>query len=348
MFLDITVRFSSLGILGLLAFLTIRDARSVPSMRFMFCMIVSSAATLISYTPDFLIVPEPLENVGRLIDIPGPVFVWLFGLSLFDDSFKLSTRHWVMAFLYCSLVAILRLVQLDLVPTQPLTWLFAIDLVALAMMAHLAIVTLKGRSDDLMERRRRSRTFFVAGLSLAVISYAASDLLLMNALAPLVPTIKAAIIFPIAVWTACWTLRFPPYVLVFETPAHPEYNPLTLRQRQLLNKLEHEMVTQRAYLDSELTIDTLSRRVAATSRSVRELINGHLGHRHFSAYVNAMRIDAVKSALADPQQRDVPILTIALNSGFNSISPFNRAFKAKEGETPSTFRKRQNIQQEIA
>jgi len=35
----------------------------------------------------------------------------------------------------------------------------------------------------------------------------------------------------------------------------------------------------------------------------------------------------------------VPILTIALDAGFQSIGPFNRAFKAHTGMTPSEFRR---------
>jgi AraC-like DNA-binding protein len=35
----------------------------------------------------------------------------------------------------------------------------------------------------------------------------------------------------------------------------------------------------------------------------------------------------------------VPILTIALDAGFQSLGPFNRAFKAHAGVTPSEFRR---------
>jgi sec-independent protein translocase protein TatA len=38
-------------------------------------------------------------------------------------------------------------------------------------------------------------------------------------------------------------------------------------------------------------------------------------------------------------QREVPVLTIALDAGFGSIGPFNRAFKADTGLTPTDFRR---------
>jgi AraC-like DNA-binding protein len=42
--------------------------------------------------------------------------------------------------------------------------------------------------------------------------------------------------------------------------------------------------------------------------------------------------------LRDPQCAHLPVLTIALDCGFGSIGPFNRAFKARTGKTPTQFR----------
>jgi len=47
----------------------------------------------------------------------------------------------------------------------------------------------------------------------------------------------------------------------------------------------------------------------------------------------------VMAALADPAQEAVPILTIAMDAGFQSLGPFNRAFKATTGVTPTEYRK---------
>ena len=55
--------------------------------------------------------------------------------------------------------------------------------------------------------------------------------------------------------------------------------------------------------------------------------------------MNHYRIAEVKAALADPSQSEVPVLTIALDAGFSSLGPFNRAFKAETGMTPSEYRR---------
>jgi len=43
--------------------------------------------------------------------------------------------------------------------------------------------------------------------------------------------------------------------------------------------------------------------------------------------------------LADPTQAEVPVITIAMDAGFQSLGPFNRAFKAVTGVTPTEYRR---------
>jgi AraC-like DNA-binding protein len=71
---------------------------------------------------------------------------------------------------------------------------------------------------------------------------------------------------------------------------------------------------------------------------LRAFINRRLGYKNFSTYLNSWRLREARAALADAGQCRVPISTIALDSGFQSLGPFNRAFKAFEGMTPTQFR----------
>ena len=72
---------------------------------------------------------------------------------------------------------------------------------------------------------------------------------------------------------------------------------------------------------------------------LRKLINGALGFRNFSAFLNARRIPDAKAVLADPDNAKRQVLQIALDLGYGSIAPFNRAFKEATGQTPTEFRK---------
>jgi AraC-like DNA-binding protein len=106
----------------------------------------------------------------------------------------------------------------------------------------------------------------------------------------------------------------------------------------LVHALHELMTKERAYRSEDLTVARLAQRLKTPEYRLRRVINQRLGHRNFSAYVNGFRIDEAKAALANPARRDLPILSIALESGFQSIGPFNRAFKAATGLTPSEFR----------
>jgi AraC-like DNA-binding protein len=99
------------------------------------------------------------------------------------------------------------------------------------------------------------------------------------------------------------------------------------------------MTDERAYRTEDLTLAALASRLAVPEYRLRRLINRRLGHRNFNAFVNGFRLDEARAALRDPTRRALPVLTIALEAGFQSIGPFNRAFKAATGFTPTEFRK---------
>jgi len=109
---------------------------------------------------------------------------------------------------------------------------------------------------------------------------------------------------------------------------------------RLLAALERLMATHHAYRDEGLGIAALAFRLDVPEYRLRKLINGRLGHRNFSAYLNGLRLAEARAALANPARRGLPVLTIALGAGFQSIGPFNRAFKADTGLTPTEFRRR--------
>lgn len=100
------------------------------------------------------------------------------------------------------------------------------------------------------------------------------------------------------------------------------------------------MTIERAYRREGLTIGLLAVKLAMPEHRLRVLINDGLGHRNFNAFLNRYRIEEAKAALADPAQIGVPVLTIALDAGFQSLAPFNRAFKTDTGLTPTEFRRR--------
>jgi AraC-like DNA-binding protein len=89
-----------------------------------------------------------------------------------------------------------------------------------------------------------------------------------------------------------------------------------------------------------MTISALSRHLSIHEYRLRQLINGELGYRNFNDFLNHYRINEVAERLRDPEHEDTTVLTLALDSGFHSLSSFNRAFKNTHGMTPTEYRNR--------
>ncbi|WP_293901235.1 AraC family transcriptional regulator [Phenylobacterium sp.] len=94
-----------------------------------------------------------------------------------------------------------------------------------------------------------------------------------------------------------------------------------------------------AWRNEGLTIGRLARELATPEHQLRRLINGRLGHRNFADFLNGYRIKAAQGRLADPAQARTTIAAIAFDVGYGSLSPFNRAFRATTGSTPTLWRR---------
>jgi AraC-like DNA-binding protein len=102
------------------------------------------------------------------------------------------------------------------------------------------------------------------------------------------------------------------------------------------------LMQQGYYKESNLTVSALADKMKMPEHRLRQLINQHLGYQNFSAFLNSYRIPAACQTLTDTGQLRLPIISIAMDLGYGSIGPFNRAFKQMMGSTPSDFRNNSN------
>ena len=153
--------------------------------------------------------------------------------------------------------------------------------------------------------------------------------------AELVKTIcaSAALLFcGAAVWfRAGYPLATPRARRGGRTSQSAEDADLALRITRLLREEE-------IHASPNLKVADLARRLGEPDYKVTRCITASLGFTNFNQMLNAHRIARAKAMLVDPALRSRPILLIALDCGFGSIGPFNRAFKAVVGTTPRLFR----------
>ena len=110
------------------------------------------------------------------------------------------------------------------------------------------------------------------------------------------------------------------------------------RMERALAGLETLMEDERVYLDPDLTLKKLARRLNIHSNHLSRIINEQHG-MSFNTYINRRRIAEAQKRLADPELRDKSILDIMYEVGFYSKSTFNTAFRKFTGTSPSTYRK---------
>lgn len=109
----------------------------------------------------------------------------------------------------------------------------------------------------------------------------------------------------------------------------------------LKNKLLHHMESQKPYLDSTLSLNDLAKNLSSPPHHLSQVINTCFNQNFFD-FINTYRIKECQQLLSDKTHENKTVLEILYETGFNSKSVFNSAFKKYTGMTPTQFRKLQN------
>ena len=95
-----------------------------------------------------------------------------------------------------------------------------------------------------------------------------------------------------------------------------------------------------AHLDDELSLSHVAKVVNVSAGYFSELFHKTTGMT-FTDYVARMRVEKVKHLLADPR---LQITAIAFDTGFKSVSQFNRVFRRVAGISPRQYRSNLAVQ----
>ena len=217
----------------------------------------------------------------------------------------------------------------------------ALSIVAsLTPVAHANVSIVRGSLDDLSESRRRFRLCFVGCISLATAFILVMELVYIGQPEPAwLPVTNVSLVAVVCMLINLPLMTRPDDLL----PRHPEppgsdKHRLGVADQQIHDVLIRSM-ENRGYARTGLTIRQLAEELRTPEHQLRALINTRLGYKNFSTFLNGYRIEESCRRLQDPSDVRVPILTIALDAGFASLAPFNRAFRQSMGMTPSEYRR---------
>lgn len=335
--LEAGLRGGAIALFLLLAIMGLRDAARVPAARYGSLFAACGIAYMIESAPALNFAPCPAWLVPiRMFSVCGAAIFQLWAAANFDDGFRPAWWRWL------PMAGMAALAGWAIYADRNLPWRI-VNVAALGLVVIGLWQTLAGRAGDLIEARRRFRlilavavgtcigaltlvTFFAARWLILEGAVVSAGLMVMLALASALTTLAGR-------WSA-GLLQPPPPVRIRPAPA-----PADREESALLAKLERLMEGERIYREEGFGIAVLAGRMGIPEYRLRRLINQRLGHRNFTGFVNSYRLAETIAALSDPAQIQVPILTIALDAGFQSLGPFNRAFKTETGVTPTEFRR---------
>ena len=91
------------------------------------------------------------------------------------------------------------------------------------------------------------------------------------------------------------------------------------------------------YQDPELNLSSLAEKLDLTTHELSRIINTAL-KKSFNDFINEFRVAEVAHKMQDPAYDHITLLGIAFESGFNSKSTFNRAFRQMTGQSPAEYK----------
>lgn len=335
MYIDIALRGSTIGLLILLAALLWRAPIGWEGRISIVAVAVAKSAFLLTSTAVPLAFP-PLLNANLILfaSLTPNAITWLIVTIFLDPPGR--RWPWLVA---SSLVSALLYIN----HTAPeLSLLLPCASAAVILYAALFGLAIRSSRGDLVECRCRARPGFaaaIAGLGLVLTGVQATGLMEVGTpgLALLQSTGTFAVTFAFAIWLLNPDIDLWPgaHEQPLPQPAKPQTDAI---DRALITRIKAAMEAG-IWREEGLTIGALAGHLDVPEHRLRRAINGGLGHRNFSSFINRARIAQAQAELADPETTQTTVLEIAYGVGFASLGPFNRAFRAETGQSPTEFRR---------
>jgi AraC-like DNA-binding protein len=103
----------------------------------------------------------------------------------------------------------------------------------------------------------------------------------------------------------------------------------------ILRRIESAMKIDKLFLEQNLTVKKLSKRISIPEHKIRSSIHSELEFRNFSQFLNHYRILESTKELVNTEK---PISTIGMDVGYSSLSTFYKVFKDINSVTPKEYR----------
>ncbi len=268
-----------------------------------------------------------------------PVLFWLLARAIFDDHFKFHSS--LLIWFIVLLIPHLNFFVGDFIPSSGFRQVSSIvaRLTSLGFVLAGLYTALRTRQGDLVDSRIRFRNIFLLGTAALIgVTLIVELIPIERDTITVLQVFQRSAIFAITLYflLSNFEIRSGFFFMEIPKPKTPSVD-----DPQLSAKLQTLMEGQRIYKKEGVTIGQLAELMNEQEYRLRRLINGQLGFRNFNDFLNQYRVNEACEILSDPNQTRKTILEIAYDLGYQSIGPFNKAFKELKGTTPTAYRKGQ-------
>lgn len=345
--LDLALRFATLSQLCVLAVLIFRQYRHT---------IVGRCGLIFLYCLGCYLLCPLVANRWQMGLLALPIFLgcfsvaaafWLLARAWFVDRVRVRWPHLLLALLPAAASFprhYLPARALDVAPVEiQQLWAILPQMLSLGFVVAALAQAQFGRGPDLVEARRRFRDVFVAVSGAYIILVLAVEIFMSGkGPAPLLDVINVGGILVVTTIVMVLVSRLQP--IEFANAARPAEDAgargaLAPVDQKMIDDIRRLVETDKGYREDGLTITRLAERIGGQEYRVRRAINRHLGFRNFNEFLNHHRVAEARARLVDPKSVHLPVLTIAMDLGYQSLGPFNRAFKEQTGMTPVQYRR---------
>jgi len=281
--------------------------------------------------------------------ITTPAVVWMLALVLFREDARVGPLHLMAAGLLVSVTMAgdygrFALGPLQAEPAAAQAAFLAGRLGAIVLLLAACWQAVSHWRADLVEQRRRVRAGFVAVIGSVFVALASSEFVFGGHGAPLeILVVGHSMLLALAFVLMQFVARGGMEELLATAAPRAAAVPLAVvrgdaAEAALARRVVDAMGARHLWKRERLGIADLAAELHTQEYLLRRAINRHLGYRNFNDFLHHYRLAEAARRLADPAEAHLPILTIALDCGYGSIGPFNRAFKARFEVTPTQYR----------
>jgi len=122
----------------------------------------------------------------------------------------------------------------------------------------------------------------------------------------------------------------------------PKKDRLTKEEVEVITKNLEELIDEeQVFIHSNLSLKVLAKKLDTSANNLSWLLNS-VYKKTFYEYINEHRVKAFLKKVKNGEHKQQTLLAVAMDSGFNSKSTFNKSFKTIMNETPSRYIEKMN------